>query len=58
MPLIVWGVGGLLALAGIGYAADKVGEAAEGTASLAKWGAVAGGVYVAYKVAQGRGLIK
>lgn len=58
MPLIVWGaiaVGGLL---GLGYTADKVGEASESTAKLAKWAAVAGGVYLAYSAAKSAGALK
>lgn len=52
MPLI-WAGAAILGLFGVGYAADKTGEAAEGGASLLKWGAVAGGVYVAYRLAKG-----
>lgn len=53
MPL-VWAGFAIAGLFGIGYAADKTGEAADGGANLVKWGAVAGGVFVAYKLAKGR----
>ena len=55
VPLIVWGV---IALGAGGYALGQTADAAEQTAKLAKWGAVAGGVYVSYKALQAAGAIK
>lgn len=57
MPIIygVLVVGGLF---GIGYAADKAGEAAEGSAKLAKWAAIGGAVYLAYRGAKAGGYLK
>lgn len=58
LPFIAKGivvVGGLL---GAGWALDKADDAAGSAAKLAKWGAVAGGVYLAYKTSKTMGLIK
>lgn len=57
MP-VVWGIIVVGGLFGVGYAADKAEGAASAGAKLAKWGAVAGGVYLAYGVAKSGGLIK
>lgn len=55
VPLIVWGIIGLGAG---GYALSKAGEAADSGADLAKWAAVAGGVYVSYRALQAAGAVK
>ena len=54
MPYLLW-IGGAFA---VGYVLDKAGDAAEGSANLAKWGAVAGGVYVAYQIAKAQGVAR
>lgn len=57
MP-IVWGIIAVGGLFGLGYAADKTEGAANASAQLAKWGAVAGAVYIAYGLSKSGGLIK
>lgn len=54
MPWLLW-IGGA---AVVGWTLKKGGDAAEGAADLAKWGAVAGGVYAAYRIAQAQGWAK
>lgn len=54
MPYLLW-IGGAAA---VGYLIKQTGDAAEGTANLAKWGAVAGSVYVGYRVLQAQGVAK
>jgi len=51
---VLW-IGGLLAG---GYMLGKAGDAAEGTAKLAKWGAIGGTVYVSYLALKSSGAIK
>ncbi|SFN45736.1 hypothetical protein SAMN05216224_105300 [Thioclava dalianensis] len=58
MPVIVWGVLAVAGAWGVGYAADKAGDAAGQGAKLAKWGAVAGGVYLGYRAAKAGGYLK
>lgn len=58
MPIIIWGVIGVAGLFAGGYAADKVGEATDASADLVKWGAVAGAVYVSYRLAKSGGYLK
>lgn len=53
-PVLIW-FGGALAL---GYVLDKTGEAAEGSAKLAKWGTIGGGVYVSYAALKSFGVLK
>lgn len=54
---IVWAGLGVAALWGYGYAADKTGEATQGAAQMAKWGAAAGGVYVSYRALKSTGVL-
>ncbi|NOX41461.1 MAG: hypothetical protein GXP05_13430 [Alphaproteobacteria bacterium] len=49
MPLIYWGGAALIGLFGLGYASDKVGEAATETTSLVKWVVIGGVVYMVVK---------
>lgn len=58
MPVVIWGAIGIGGLLAGGYAADKLGDAAEGTAKLAKWGAVAGAVYMGYRLAKSGGYLR
>jgi len=58
MPLLIWGAIGIGGLLAGGYAADKVGAAAESSAGLLKWGAAAGAVYVGYRLAKSGGYLK
>lgn len=58
MPLVIWGVVAVAGVFGLGYAADKTGAAAEASTNLVKWGVVAGGLYIAYRVAKTGGAIK
>lgn len=57
MPLI-WAGLAIAGLFGVGYAADKTGEAAQGGASLVKWGAVSGGLYLVYRAAKSGGYLR
>jgi hypothetical protein len=52
MPLVYLGLG-VAGLFGFGYAADKTGEAAQGAATLARWGSVAGVVWLVYQSKKG-----
>lgn len=58
MPLIVWGVVAVAGTWGVGYAAKETGDAAGQAAKLAKWGAVAGGLYLGYRAAKAGGYLK
>jgi hypothetical protein len=58
MPIIAWGVMAVAGAWGVGWAAQETGEAADSLSQLTKWAAVAGGVYVTYKVLQGQGAFK
>ncbi len=51
---LIW-IGGALAL---GYVLDKTGDAAEGSAKLAKWATIGGGVYVSYAALKSYGALK
>jgi hypothetical protein len=55
-PLIIWG--GVALFGAAGWAFKEGGEAAEAATTLAKWGTVAGGVYVSYRALQSAGAIK
>ena len=55
MPAPLIYIAGALAF---GYLFDKAGDAAEGSAKLAKWGAIGGGVYVSYLALKAGGAIK
>ncbi|MGH1445577.1 MAG: hypothetical protein ACRBBO_05985 [Cognatishimia sp.] len=58
MPLIAWGVLAVAGVYGAGWAAKETGEAVESTTQLTKWGIVAGGLYVGYRVAKSSGALK
>jgi len=45
-------------IATAGWAARQGGDAAESATQLAKWGAVAGAVYVSYRALQSAGALK
>lgn len=49
MPVIVWAGAGLLALLGVGWSANKVGDAMDSTTGLAKWVVIGGAVYLVYQ---------
>lgn len=41
-----------------GWAFDKFGDAAEGSAKLTKWATIGGGVYVSFQALKATGAIK
>ena len=55
---IVWIGGGLVGLFLLDKTADSVGGAADATANLVKWTAIAGGSYVAYRALKASGVLK
>ena len=55
-PLIILGIIGGLGAGG--YAMSQTADAAEASAKLVKWAAVAGGVYVSYRAMKTAGVIK
>lgn len=55
---IIWAGVAVAGLFGLGYAADRTGEAADSTAQLVKWAAVAGGLYVSYEAMKATGVLK
>lgn len=58
VPLIAWGVLGVAAFAGVGWASKETGEALDSATRLTKWGVVAGGLYVSYRALKTSGAIK
>lgn len=57
MPIIY--IGGAALLGWLGYKTIDAGGTAMGAgAQLAKWGAIAGGVYIGYRVLKGQGALK
>lgn len=59
MPVVAWWIGaGIVGLFGVGYAADKSGEAMDSATRLTRWLVIGGVVYVSYEAAKSAGAIK
>lgn len=55
---IFWAVTGIAGMFGAGWALQQGEGALDAGARLAKWSAVAGGVYLTYSAAKSAGMIK
>ncbi|MBO6603859.1 MAG: hypothetical protein JJ938_17595 [Roseicyclus sp.] len=58
VPLILWGGVALGGLYLAERALDEAGDAAQASAEMLKWAAIAGGVYLSYQALKSAGALK
>lgn len=55
---LIWGGIALAGIVGAGWASKETGEALDSATRLAKWGVVAGGMFISYRALQSAGALK